>query len=144
MDTTTQKRIVFAQSKVSCNILVLKMGLYILSIIFSFNDPFEEHMTYKPSDKSDLESVLQEARSLFIPHLAWIEFIHSRFNATRHMRKNLTSLFIHLLGSTFRNAHLMRYVSSREVVAAAPEQYPLFSVHIRFQGNQGSICCGWV
>lgn len=67
-------------------------------------------MTYKPSDKSDLESVLQEARSLFIPHLAWIEFIHSRFNATRHMRKNLTSLFVHLLGSTFRNAHLMRYV----------------------------------
>lgn len=68
-------------------------------------------MTYKPSDKSDLESVLQEARSLFIPHLTWIEFIHSRFNATRHMRKNLTSLFIHLLGSTFRNAHLMRYMN---------------------------------
>lgn len=101
-------------------------------------------MTYKPSDKSDLESVLQEARSLFIPHLAWIEFIHSRFNATRHMRKNLTNLFIHLLGSTFRNAHLMRYVSPREAVAAAPELYPLFSsVRIRFQGNQGSICCGW-
>ncbi|KAI7875421.1 hypothetical protein K492DRAFT_168123 [Lichtheimia hyalospora FSU 10163] len=73
----------------------------------NFNDPFEEHMTYKPSDRSDVESVLQQSRSLFIPHLAWIEFIHSRFNATRHMRKNLTSLFIHLLGSTFRNAHLM-------------------------------------
>ena len=67
-------------------------------------------MTYTPSDKSDVESVLQQSRSLFIPHLAWIEFIHSRFNATRHMRKNLTNLFIHLLGSTFRNAHLMRYV----------------------------------
>ncbi|KAI8142097.1 hypothetical protein BJV82DRAFT_617170 [Fennellomyces sp. T-0311] len=74
---------------------------------FSFKDPFENNMTYKPSDRPARQKTQQEAGALFAPHIKWITFLQSRLNAIRHHDKYLVGLFMHLLEETFRNSRLI-------------------------------------
>ncbi|KAI8342828.1 hypothetical protein BC941DRAFT_509709 [Chlamydoabsidia padenii] len=77
------------------------------SPILNFKHPFEQKMTYEPSDTKKMEAKHMEAVTLFTPHETWLRFIISRFFAIRHKDKHLVHLSTLLLRESFQNAHLM-------------------------------------
>ncbi|KAI9318972.1 hypothetical protein BX666DRAFT_1921765 [Dichotomocladium elegans] len=82
-----------------------RKGLY--SPLLNYKDPFEDSMTYTPSNKESRRRLYDQASALFEPHMTWIKFLHSRFHATRHRERQLSNFFLALLMRSFEGAHLM-------------------------------------
>ncbi|KAF9354404.1 phosphatidylinositol-4- kinase, partial [Mortierella sp. AD094] len=57
-------------------------GLF--SSLLDSEDPFRVRMEYAPTDKKARQKSYKIASYLFAPHVIWIEFLSSRFQATRY------------------------------------------------------------
>ncbi|KAF9919852.1 phosphatidylinositol-4- kinase [Linnemannia zychae] len=80
-------------------------GLF--SSLLDSEDPFRVRMEYAPTDKKARQRSYKIASYLFSPHLIWIEFLSSRFQATRYRNRDMISTFIRLIQLTFAKEHKM-------------------------------------
>ncbi|KAF9427764.1 phosphatidylinositol-4- kinase, partial [Podila epigama] len=80
-------------------------GLF--SPLLNSEDPFRVRMEYAPSDKKARQKAYKVATYLFAPHLIWIEFLSSRFQATRYGSRDMVDMFTRLLLLTFDNGFKM-------------------------------------
>ncbi|KAG0309234.1 phosphatidylinositol-4- kinase [Dissophora globulifera] len=76
-----------------------KKGLF--SSLLDIEDPFRVKMEYTPTDKKARQRSYKIASYLFSPHVIWIEFLSSRFQATRYRNKDMVDTFTRLLQLTF-------------------------------------------
>ncbi|KAG0256287.1 phosphatidylinositol-4- kinase [Actinomortierella ambigua] len=74
-------------------------GLF--SPLLNSEDPFRVRMEYAPSDKKARQKAYKIASYLFAPHLIWIEFLSSRFQATRYGNKDIVDIMTRLILLTF-------------------------------------------
>ncbi|KAG0005415.1 phosphatidylinositol-4- kinase [Entomortierella chlamydospora] len=70
-------------------------------------DPFRARMEYAPSDKKARQKGYKFASYLFAPHVIWIEFLSSRFQATRYDNRDMVDIFTRLLQLTFDSGYKM-------------------------------------
>ncbi|KAI7828997.1 hypothetical protein BC939DRAFT_393774 [Gamsiella multidivaricata] len=80
-------------------------GLF--SSLLNSEDPFRVRMEYAPTDKKARQKSYKIASYLFAPHTIWIEFLSSRFQATRYRNRDMVDIFTRLLQLTFGNEHRM-------------------------------------
>ncbi|KAG0043332.1 phosphatidylinositol-4- kinase [Gryganskiella cystojenkinii] len=80
-------------------------GLF--SPLLDSEDPFRVRMEYAPSDKKARQKSYKIASYLFAPHVIWIEFLSSRFQATRYGNRDMVDLFTRLLQLTFDSGYKM-------------------------------------
>ncbi|KAF9328773.1 phosphatidylinositol-4- kinase [Podila minutissima] len=80
-------------------------GLF--SPLLDSEDPFRVRMEYAPSDKKARQKAYKVATYLFAPHVIWIEFLSSRFQATRYGNRDMVDIFTRLLHLTFDNGFKM-------------------------------------
>ncbi|KAF9414220.1 phosphatidylinositol-4- kinase, partial [Podila epigama] len=80
-------------------------GLF--SPLLDSEDPFRCRMEYAPSDKKARQRSYKIASYLFSPHVIWIEFLSSRFQATRYGNSDMVDMFTRLLQLTFDNGFKM-------------------------------------
>ncbi|KAF9207720.1 phosphatidylinositol-4- kinase [Haplosporangium sp. Z 27] len=78
-----------------------KKGLF--SPLLNSEDPFRVRMEYAPTDKKARQKSYKIASYLFTPHVIWIEFLSSRFQATRYRNRDIIDTFTRLLQLTFRS-----------------------------------------
>ncbi|KAG0046870.1 phosphatidylinositol-4- kinase [Gryganskiella cystojenkinii] len=74
-------------------------GLF--SPLLNSEDPFRVRMEYAPTDKKARQRTYKIASYLFAPHIIWIEFLSSRFQATRYSNRDMVETFTRLLLLTF-------------------------------------------
>ncbi|KAF9585748.1 phosphatidylinositol-4- kinase [Lunasporangiospora selenospora] len=74
-------------------------GLF--SPLLDSTDPFRVKMEYAPSDKKARQKSYKIASYLFAPHVIWIEFLSSRFQATRYGSRDMVDIFTRLIQLTF-------------------------------------------
>ncbi|KAF9190169.1 phosphatidylinositol-4- kinase, partial [Haplosporangium sp. Z 767] len=82
-----------------------KKGLF--SSLLNSEDPFRVRMEYAPTDKKARQKNYKIASFLFAPHVIWIEFFSSRFQATRYRNRDMIDMFTRLLQLTFDKANKM-------------------------------------
>ncbi|KAI8359377.1 hypothetical protein B0O80DRAFT_382166 [Mortierella sp. GBAus27b] len=82
-----------------------KKGLF--SPLLDTMDPFRARMEYSPSDKKARQESYKIASYLFIPHIIWIEFLSSRFQATRYGNRDMVDVFTRLIQLTFDAGYKM-------------------------------------
>ncbi|KAG0310681.1 phosphatidylinositol-4- kinase [Dissophora globulifera] len=80
-------------------------GLF--SPLLDSEDPFRVRMEYAPSDKKARQKSYKIATYLFAPHVIWIEFLSSRFQATRYGNRDMVDMFTRLLQLTFDSGFKM-------------------------------------
>ncbi|KAI1320618.1 phosphatidylinositol-4- kinase [Mortierella claussenii] len=80
-------------------------GLF--SPLLDSEDPFRVRMEYAPSDKKARQKSYKIASYLFAPHVIWIEFLSSRFQATRYGSGDMVDMFTRLLQLTFDTGYKM-------------------------------------
>ncbi|KAF9906504.1 phosphatidylinositol-4- kinase [Linnemannia zychae] len=80
-------------------------GLF--SSLLDSEDPFRVRMEYAPTDKKARQRSYKVASYLFSPHLIWIEFLSSRFQATRYRNRDMIDTFTRLIQLTFAKEHKM-------------------------------------
>ncbi|KAI7830285.1 hypothetical protein BC939DRAFT_392956 [Gamsiella multidivaricata] len=80
-------------------------GLF--SSLLDSEDPFRVRMEYAPSDKKARQKSYKIASYLFAPHTIWIEFLSSRFQATRYGNRDMVDIFTRLLQLTFNSGFKM-------------------------------------
>ncbi|KAF9148200.1 phosphatidylinositol-4- kinase [Linnemannia schmuckeri] len=80
-------------------------GLF--SPLLDSEDPFRARMEYAPSDKKARQKSYKIASYLFAPHVIWIEFLSSRFQATRYGNRDMVDIFTRLLQLTFDTGYKM-------------------------------------
>ncbi|KAK3818759.1 MAG: hypothetical protein J3Q66DRAFT_282178 [Benniella sp.] len=80
-------------------------GLF--SPLLDSKDPFRARMEYAPSDKKARQESYKIASYLFAPHSIWIEFLSSRFQATRYSNRDLVDIFTRLIQLTFDAGYKM-------------------------------------
>ncbi|KAG0095832.1 phosphatidylinositol-4- kinase [Podila epicladia] len=80
-------------------------GLF--SPLLDSEDPFRVRMEYAPSDKKARQRSYKIASYLFSPHVIWIEFLSSRFQATRYGNRDMVDMFTRLLQLTFGDGFKM-------------------------------------
>ncbi|KAF9381697.1 phosphatidylinositol-4- kinase [Podila verticillata] len=80
-------------------------GLF--SSLLDSEDPFRVRMEYAPSDKKARQKAYKVATYLFAPHVIWIEFLSSRFQATRYGNRDLVAIMTRLLHLTFDHGFKM-------------------------------------
>ncbi|ORZ23678.1 hypothetical protein BCR41DRAFT_302120 [Lobosporangium transversale] len=80
-------------------------GLF--SPLLDSEDPFRVRMEYAPTDKKARQKSYKVASYLFTPHVIWIEFLSSRFQATRYNNRDIIDTFTRLLQLTFGNGYKM-------------------------------------
>ncbi|KAF9550420.1 phosphatidylinositol-4- kinase [Mortierella hygrophila] len=80
-------------------------GLF--SSLLDPEDPFRVRMEYAPTDKKARQRSYKIASYLFSPHLIWIEFLSSRFQATRYRNRDMIDTFTRLVQLTFAKEHKM-------------------------------------
>ncbi|KAG9323613.1 hypothetical protein KVV02_006902 [Mortierella alpina] len=80
-------------------------GLF--SPLLDSEDPFRVRMEYAPSDKKARQRSYKIASYLFAPHVIWIEFLSSRFQATRYGNRDMVDIFTRLLQLTFDTGYKM-------------------------------------
>ncbi|KAI1302141.1 phosphatidylinositol-4- kinase [Mortierella claussenii] len=80
-------------------------GLF--SSLLDSEDPFRVRMEYAPTDKKARQKSYKIASYLFAPHVIWIEFLSSRFQATRYRNQDMVDTFTRLLQLTLGNAYKM-------------------------------------
>ncbi|KAI8347951.1 hypothetical protein B0O80DRAFT_391114 [Mortierella sp. GBAus27b] len=80
-------------------------GLF--SPLLNSEDPFRARMEYAPTDKKARQESYRIASYLFSPHAIWIEFLSSRFQATRYRNRDMVDMFSRLLQLTFGERHQM-------------------------------------
>ncbi|KAG0346277.1 phosphatidylinositol-4- kinase, partial [Podila humilis] len=80
-------------------------GLF--SSLLDSEDPFRVRMEYAPSDKKARQRAYKVATYLFAPHVIWIEFLSSRFQATRYGNRDMVDIFTRLLHLTFDHGFKM-------------------------------------
>ncbi|KAG0335098.1 phosphatidylinositol-4- kinase [Podila horticola] len=80
-------------------------GLF--SPLLDSEDPFRARMEYAPSDKKARQRSYKIASYLFSPHVIWIEFLSSRFQATRYGNRDMVDMFTRLLQLTFDDGFKM-------------------------------------
>ncbi|KAF9177874.1 phosphatidylinositol-4- kinase [Haplosporangium sp. Z 767] len=80
-------------------------GLF--SSLLDSEDPFRVRMEYAPSDKKARQKSYKIASYLFAPHVIWIEFLSSRFEATRYGSRDMVDMFTRLLQLTFDSGYKM-------------------------------------
>ncbi|KAG0096965.1 phosphatidylinositol-4- kinase [Podila epicladia] len=80
-------------------------GLF--SPLLDSEDPFRVRMEYAPSDKKARQKAYKVATYLFAPHVIWIEFLSSRFQATRYGNRDMVDIFTRLLHLTFDHGFKM-------------------------------------
>ncbi|ORY06106.1 hypothetical protein K493DRAFT_252236 [Basidiobolus meristosporus CBS 931.73] len=66
-------------------------------------NPFLTKMQYTPSDKDFRSRSISQAFKIIKPHVIWVEFLTSRFEAIKFRNQALLSLFVRLLFDTFAN-----------------------------------------
>ncbi|ORX92254.1 hypothetical protein K493DRAFT_377181 [Basidiobolus meristosporus CBS 931.73] len=66
-------------------------------------NPFLTKMQYTPSDKDFRARSISQAFKIIKPHVIWVEFLTSRFEAIKYRNQALLSLFVRLLFDTFAN-----------------------------------------
>ena len=74
-------------------------GLF--SPLLDSEDPFRVRMEYAPTDKKARQRTYKIASYLFSPHVIWVEFLSSRFQATRYSNRDMVESFTRLLLLTF-------------------------------------------
>ncbi|KAF8978635.1 phosphatidylinositol-4- kinase [Entomortierella lignicola] len=82
-----------------------KKGLF--SPLLDPEDPFRARMEYAPTDKEARQDSYKVASYLFAPHVIWIEFLSSRFQATRYGNSDMVDIFTRLLQLTFGSSYKM-------------------------------------
>lgn len=65
-------------------------------------------MLYAPSDKATRDKVYKSAKSLFGPHLIWLQFISGRFQAFRYRCTQLVDLYLRFFQITLDASDLIR------------------------------------
>ncbi|KAF9116746.1 phosphatidylinositol-4- kinase [Mortierella sp. AM989] len=80
-------------------------GLF--SSLLDPEDPFRARMEYAPSDKKARQKSYKIASYLFAPHVIWIEFLSSRFQATRYGNRDIVDIFTRLIQLTFDSSYKM-------------------------------------
>ncbi|KAG0035842.1 phosphatidylinositol-4- kinase [Podila clonocystis] len=80
-------------------------GLF--SPLLDSEDPFRVRMEYAPSDKKARQKAYKVATYLFAPHVIWIEFLSSRFQATRYGNRDMVDIITRLLHLTFDHGFKM-------------------------------------
>ncbi|ORZ04544.1 hypothetical protein BCR41DRAFT_313029 [Lobosporangium transversale] len=80
-------------------------GLF--SSLLDSEDPFRVRMEYAPSDKKARQKCYKIASYLFAPHVIWIEFLSSRFQATRYGNRDMVDIFTRLIQLTFDTKYKM-------------------------------------
>ncbi|KAF9436833.1 phosphatidylinositol-4- kinase [Entomortierella beljakovae] len=90
-----------------------KKGLF--SPLLNPEDPFRARMEYAPTDKKARQKSYKIASYLFAPHVIWIEFLSSRFQATRYGNRDIVDIFTRLLQLTFdSNSNMSTHPLARE------------------------------
>ncbi|KAF8932770.1 phosphatidylinositol-4- kinase [Dissophora ornata] len=82
-----------------------RKGLF--SPLLDSEDPFRVRMEYAPSDKKARQKSYKIASYLFAPHTIWIEFLSSRFQATRYGNRDMVDIFTRLIRLTFDSGYKM-------------------------------------
>ncbi|KAF9168827.1 phosphatidylinositol-4- kinase [Mortierella sp. AD011] len=82
-----------------------RKGLF--SSLLDSEDPFRVRMEYAPTDKKARQKSYKIASYLFAPHVIWIEFLSSRFQATRYRNRDIIDIVTRLLQLTFGSEHKM-------------------------------------
>ncbi|CAG8689893.1 17249_t:CDS:10, partial [Rhizophagus irregularis] len=82
-----------------------RKGLF--SSILNVKDPFVNKMLYAPSDKATRDKVYKSAKSLFGPHLIWLQFISGRFQAFRYRCTQLVDLYLRFFQITLDASDLI-------------------------------------
>ncbi|CAE6400878.1 unnamed protein product, partial [Rhizoctonia solani] len=91
----------------------LKKGIF--SNQMDFNDPFRHPVGYNPTNKSDMDQVLGDARRLLVPHTILLQMLRSRFQAVRYKNPGLMQLLLRLvLRSTRKGVSLSTHALARE------------------------------
>ncbi|GES90544.1 phosphatidylinositol 4-kinase [Rhizophagus clarus] len=90
-----------------------RKGLF--SPLLNVKDPFVNRMLYAPSDKATRDKVYKSAKSLFGPHLIWLQFISGRFQAFRYRCKQLVDLYLRFFQITLdASGFISNHTLSRE------------------------------
>ncbi|CAG8502818.1 1116_t:CDS:10, partial [Ambispora leptoticha] len=75
-----------------------RKGLF--SSALDVKDPFVNKMLYAPSDKKTRDKTYQMSNYLFGPHIIWIQFLSSRFQAVRYRSPEIVTLYLRLFQIT--------------------------------------------
>ena len=88
---------------------LLIINAYIFFNHISVKDPFMNKMQYVPSDKALRDKNYKLAKSLFGPHLIWLQFISGRFQAFRYRCTQLVHLYIRFFQITLDASNFIRW-----------------------------------
>ncbi|KAF8759029.1 PI3 PI4-kinase family [Rhizoctonia solani] len=78
-------------------------------------DPFRHPVGYNPTNKSDMDQILGDARRLLVPHTILLQMLRSRFQAVRYKNPGLMQLLLRLvLRSTRKGVSLSTHALARE------------------------------
>ncbi|CAE7106800.1 unnamed protein product [Rhizoctonia solani] len=90
-----------------------KKGIF--SSRMDFNDPFRYPVGYNPTNKSDMDKILEDTRRLLVPHTILLQMLRSRFQAVRYKNPGLMQLLLRLvLRSTRKGVSLSTHALARE------------------------------
>ncbi|KAJ1309818.1 hypothetical protein OPQ81_006583 [Rhizoctonia solani] len=90
-----------------------KKGIF--SNQMDFADPFRHPVGYNPTNKSDMDKILGDARRLLVPHTILLQMLRSRFQAVRYKNPGLMQLLLRLvLRSTRKGGSLSTHALARE------------------------------
>ncbi|KAG8734179.1 phosphatidylinositol-4- kinase, partial [Ceratobasidium sp. 423] len=90
-----------------------KKGIF--SSQMDFGDPFRHPVGYNPTNKSDMDQILGDARRLLVPHTILLQMLRSRFQAVRYKNPGLMQLLLRLvLRSTRKGVSLSTHALARE------------------------------
>ncbi|KAG9126585.1 phosphatidylinositol-4- kinase [Ceratobasidium sp. 392] len=91
----------------------LKKGIF--SDKMDFADPFKHPVQYNPTDKTEMDQSLADARRLLVPHTILLQMLRSRFQAVRYRNPGLMQLLLRLvLRSTRKGVSLSTHPLARE------------------------------
>ncbi|KAG8764613.1 phosphatidylinositol-4- kinase [Ceratobasidium sp. 428] len=91
----------------------LKKGIF--SNRMDFADPFKHPVEYNPTDKTEMDQTLADARRLLVPHTILLQMLRSRFQAVRYRNPGLMQLLLRLvLRSTRKGVTLSTHPLARE------------------------------
>lgn len=91
----------------------LKKGMFSGQV--DFVDPFRHPVGYNPTDKSQIDKALGDARRLLVPHTILLQMLRSRFQAVRYKNPGLMQLLLRLvMRSTRKGVSLSTHPLARE------------------------------
>ncbi|CAE6468907.1 unnamed protein product [Rhizoctonia solani] len=95
--------------------ITVKQKKGVFSNQMDFNDPFRHPVGYNPTNKSDMDKILGDARRLLVPHIILLQMLRSRFQAVRYKNPGLMQLLLRLvLRSTRKGVSLSTHALARE------------------------------